>query len=97
MESQDVVRSLAALAQPVRLQVLRALVVTGPAGLTPRTMSEGLGIPANTLSFHLKALSQAGLVTQQRSSRHIVYRAADAQIDALLGYLGENCRGRERR
>ena len=56
MEEKDVVRSLAALAQPVRLQVFRALVVRGSTGLTPGTMAEALAIPANTLSFHLKEL-----------------------------------------
>ena len=91
MEEKDVVRSLAALAQPVRLQVFRALIVRGNTGLTPGTMAEALGIPPNTLSFHLKELTHAGLVTQERSSRHIIYRAAFAQMNALLGYLTENC------
>src|SRR3954449_502742 len=91
MEEQDVVRSLAALAQPVRLQVFRALVVRGASGLTPGAMAEGLGIPPNTLSFHLKELTHAGLVTQERASRNIIYRAAFDRMDALLGYLTENC------
>lgn len=91
MEEIDVVRSLAALAQPVRLQVFRALVVRGATGLTPGTMSEALGIPANTLSFHLKELTHAGLVTQERSSRNIIYRAAFERMNAVLGYLTENC------
>src|SRR5450631_2408448 len=91
MEEKDVVRSLAALAQPVRLQVFRALVVRGSTGLTPGTMAEALSIPANTLSFHLKELTYAGLVTQERSSRNIIYRAAFDHMDALLGYLTENC------
>jgi len=91
MEEQDVVRSLAALAQPVRLRVFRALVVRGSTGLTPGAMAEGLDIPANTLSFHLKELANAGLVTQQRSSRNIIYRAASGRMNALLGYLTKNC------
>jgi ArsR family transcriptional regulator len=91
MEHEAVVRSLAALAQPVRLQVFRALVVRGQDGLTPGAMCEGLGIPANTLSFHLKELTHAGLVTQQRSSRHIIYRAAFDHMNGLLAYLTENC------
>ena len=91
MEENDVVRSLAALAQPVRLQVFRALVVTGQAGLTPGTMAEALDIPANTLSFHLKELTHAGLVTQERASRNIIYRAAYGHMNALLAYLTENC------
>ena len=91
MEEKDVVRSLAALAQPVRLQVFRALVVRGRTGLTPGTLAEALQIPPNTLSFHLKELTNAGLVTQERASRHIIYRAAFDQMNALLGYLTENC------
>ena len=91
MEETHVIRSLAALAQPVRLQVFRALVVRGSEGLTPGTIAEGLGIPANTLSFHLKELTHAGLVTQERSSRNIIYRAAFGHMNALLGYLTENC------
>lgn len=96
MKEKDVVQSLAALAQPVRLQVFRALVVRGSTGLTPGTMSEALNIPANTLSFHLKELTHAGLVTQERASRNIIYRAAYGRMNALLGYLSENCcRGAE--
>ena len=91
MDSDEVIKSLAALAQPVRLQVFRALVVSGKDGLTPGTMAEGLGIPPNTLSFHLKELTHAGLVTQERSSRNIIYRAAYGRMNALLGYLTENC------
>jgi ArsR family transcriptional regulator len=91
MEERDVVKSLAALAQPVRLKVFRALVVRGPTGLTPGAMAEGLDIPANTLSFHLKELTNAGLVTQERQSRNIVYRASFDDMNALLGYLTENC------
>ena len=91
MEEIEVVKSLAALAQPVRLQVFRALIVTGDTGLTPGAMAEGLGIPANTLSFHLKELVHAGLVTQERASRNLIYRAAYARMNDLLGYLTENC------
>src|SRR5215213_1775196 len=91
MESNDVVRSLGALAQPVRLQVFRALVVAGGSGMTPGTMAEGLGIPPNTLSFHLKELANAGLVTQERASRNIIYRASFERMNALLGYLTDNC------
>lgn len=91
MEDDQVVKALGALAQPVRLKVFRALVVTGHAGLTPGTMAAALGMPLNTLSFHLKELTNAGLVTQERSSRNIVYRAAYDQMTALLGYLTENC------
>ena len=91
MDESTVVRALAALAQPLRLQVFRALVVAGSQGLTPGTMAEALGVPQNSLSFHLKELSNAGLVTQERASRHIIYRAAYEQMNGLLRYLTENC------
>lgn len=91
VEQAKVIHSLAALAHPVRLQVFRALVVAGANGMTPGTMSDGLSIPANTLSFHLKELAHAGLVTQERASRNIIYRAAYGHMTALLGYLTENC------
>mgnify|MGYP003580518212 CR=1 FL=1 len=91
MNEAEVVRALAALAQPVRLQVFRALVIAGPRGMTPSTLAEGLAIPASSLSFHLKELANAGLVTQERSSRNLIYRAAFDRMNALLGYLTENC------
>ena len=91
MEEQDVVRSLAALAQAARLQVFRALVIAGPRGMTPSVMAEGLGTPANTLSFHLKELLNAGLVTQERQGRNLIYRASFEHMNSLLGYLTENC------
>ncbi|MFO1338763.1 MAG: metalloregulator ArsR/SmtB family transcription factor [Burkholderiaceae bacterium] len=91
MDEQTAVRALAALAQPLRLQVFRALVVAGQEGLTPGTMAEALGVPQNSLSFHLKELAHAGLVTQARASRYIVYRAAYGQMNALLGYLTRHC------
>jgi len=91
MDDIEVVKALSALAQPVRLRVFRALVVVGKEGLTPGTMADALGIPAATLSFHLKELANAGLVTQERASRHLIYRAAYQRMNALLGYLTENC------
>jgi ArsR family transcriptional regulator len=91
MDEQQVIRALAALAHPVRLTIFRALVVAGPAGLTPGVMQEGLGIPATTLSFHLKELAQAQLVSSERQGRSLLYRAAFAQMNTLLGYLTANC------
>ncbi len=91
MEKASVIQALAALAHPIRLEVFRALIVRGDDGLTPGTMAEALEIPANALSFHLKELAHAGLVTQQRSSRHIIYRAAYDHMNGVLGYLTENC------
>ena len=59
--------------------------------MTPSVMAEGLGTPPNTLSFHLKELLNAGLVTQERQGRNLIYRAAFDRMNALLGYLTENC------
>jgi len=91
MEDKDVIKALAALAQPHRLQAFRALVVAGQEGLTPGHLTEQLEIPANTLSFHLKELTSAGLISQTRDGRHLIYRAAFEQMNALLGYLTANC------
>ncbi|KQP35470.1 helix-turn-helix transcriptional regulator [Pseudorhodoferax sp. Leaf274] len=91
MQEADAVQSLAALAQVLRLRLFRALVVAGPEGLTPGTLAEQLGVAGNTLSFHLKELTRAGLVTQERQGRNLVYRASFDTMDALLRYLTENC------
>jgi len=91
MEEKDVVRSLAALAQPLRLKLFRALVVAGRRGMTPGVMAEGAGVPPATVSFHLKELMNAGLVTQERLGRNLVYRASFEQVDALMRYMMANC------
>ena len=91
MRETDVVRALAALAQEVRLRVFRALVVAGPAGLTPGDLAAQLEVAPNTLSFHLKELSHAGLISQERQGRNLIYRAAFDTMNALLAYLTENC------
>jgi DNA-binding transcriptional ArsR family regulator len=91
MKETDVVQSLAALAQALRLRIFRALVVAGDEGLTPGVMADQLAILPNTLSFHLKELTHSGLVSQERQGRHLVYRASFVQVNALLSYLTENC------
>lgn len=91
MEENTVIRSLMALAQAVRLRVFRALVVAGPEGLTPGALSETLQVPATGLSFHLKELTNAGLVSQERQGRNLIYRASFDQMNELLAYLTENC------
>ncbi len=75
MDETLAVKSLAALAQDTRLRIFRALVVQGPQGLTPGQLSESLGVAGTALSFHLKELSHAGLVSQERNGRHLIYRA----------------------
>lgn len=91
MQETDVIRSLAALAQDVRLRAFRALVVAGPEGLTPTALCEQLGVAPNALSFHLKELTHAQLVTQERQGRNLIYRAAFDRMNDLLGYLTLNC------
>jgi DNA-binding transcriptional ArsR family regulator len=91
MENQDVIRALGALAHDLRLKVFRMLVVAGQAGLTPGTIADQLDVPGATLSFHLKELMHARLVTQQREGRNLIYRAEFDQMNALLGFLTDNC------
>lgn len=91
MEEKTAVTALAALAQQMRLRVFRALVGAGPAGMTPGALSAMLDVPASTLSFHLKELAHAGLVTQERDSRHLIYRPALQHMNDLLAYLTNHC------
>ena len=91
MEDKHVIKALAALAQTNRLQIFRSLVVKGPDGLTPAVIAEQLGIPGNTLSFHLKELMHADLITQERSGRNLIYRAQYDRMNAVLTYLSQNC------
>ena len=91
MDQNQAVKSLAALAQPLRLEIFRALVAAGEAGATPGALVEALGVPSTSLSFHLKELTQAGLLSQERNGRHLVYRVIFDHMTALIGYLVENC------
>lgn len=91
MKEADVIKSLAALAQPNRLQVFRALVVAGREGMQPSQLAERFELPAATLSFHLKELMNAGLISQERDGRNLIYRAEFKRMDGLLGYLTDNC------
>lgn len=91
MEEYTAVASLGALAQPVRLRVFRALVGAGPAGMNAGALGAMLGVPASSLSFHLKELLHAGLVTQQRDGRNQIYRASLDRMAALMDYLAAHC------
>lgn len=91
MEETEVVSALSALAQPQRLRIFRALVGAGPAGLTPGALGAMLGLPGSTLSFHLKELTHAGLVTPQRDGRHLIYRPQIAPMNDLMDYLTAHC------
>ena len=91
MKENDAVAALAALAQSARLRVFRALVGAAPEGLTPSVLSATLDIPPSTLSFHLKELIHADLVTVERAGRSLIYRPAIRQMNDLLGYLTDHC------
>jgi DNA-binding transcriptional ArsR family regulator len=93
LDERTAVAALAALAQGMRLRVFRALVGAGPQGMTPGALAVTLGVGASTLSFHLKELMHAGLVSQQRDGRHLIYRPELAHMNALLGYLSAHCCG----
>ena len=87
------VQRLAALAHPSRLAIFRLLVEAGPQGLAAGALALRLGLPAPTLSFHLKELAQAGLARARPQSRFVIYSAEFAAINGLIGYLTENCCG----
>jgi ArsR family transcriptional regulator, arsenate/arsenite/antimonite-responsive transcriptional repressor len=95
MDEKTAVSALSALAQGMRLRVFRALVGAGPQGLTPGVLAATLDVSASTLSFHLKELMHAGLVSQQRDGRHLIYRPELAHMNELLAYLVAHCCGGE--
>ncbi|MBU6270101.1 MAG: helix-turn-helix domain-containing protein [Betaproteobacteria bacterium] len=91
MNEKAAVAALAALAQQARLRVFRALVGAGPQGMTPGALSAMLDIPASTLSFHLKELVHADLVSAEREGRNLHYRPALGRMNDLLVYLTAHC------
>lgn len=91
MEITDAVTALAAIAQETRLAVFRALVVAGPDGLSAGRIADALAVAPATLSFHLKELDRAGLITARQDGRYVIYAANFEQMNALLGFLTENC------
>jgi ArsR family transcriptional regulator len=93
MEKTDAVTALAALAQDNRLDVFRLLVQAGPDGLPAGAVAEALDLAPNTLTFHFDRLRMAGLVTVRREGRSMIYAAQFDTMNALLGFLTENCCG----
>jgi DNA-binding transcriptional ArsR family regulator len=93
METNTALAALSALAQESRLAIFRLLVQRGPEGLTVGKIGEILGLPPATLSFHLKELAHAGLLSAQQEGRFISYSANFATMNELLGFLTENCCG----
>ena len=93
MNSSDAVTALGALAQEHRLGLFRLLVQAGPDGMAAGAIAERLGVPNSSLSFHLAQLSRAGLIRQERRHRERIYSADYGTMNALVGFLMENCCG----
>lgn len=91
MQPAAVIEALGALAQEHRLALFRLLVQAGKRGMTAGAIAEALGVPNSSLSFHLNQLNRAGLVTQERQHRSLIYRANYHSMNALVAYLMENC------
>ena len=91
IEHTSNVVKLAALAQETRLALFRLLVEAGPAGLAAGVIAERLGVAPPTLSFHLKELTYAGLIRAAQQGRYVIYSADFEAMNALIGYLTENC------
>lgn len=91
MENKQTVSILSALAQETRLDIFRLLVRAGKEGLAAGAIGQTLGIPAATLSFHLKELKHAGTVLRRREGRSLIYKANFETMNALLAFLTENC------
>jgi DNA-binding transcriptional ArsR family regulator len=91
MNEDQAIDALGALAHPQRLRVFRALVVAGPEGLTPGVLADQLDVARNALSFHLKELAHAHLVTTEQQGRNLIYRAQYDRMNGLIGYLTEHC------
>lgn len=91
MENKLAVQLLSSIAQEARLEIFRLLVQAGAEGLAAGAIGEKLQIPASTLSFHLKELNVAGLISSRQVSRFIYYSANYEAMNGLLAYLTENC------
>ncbi len=94
MDSDQAVNALGALAHDTRLALFRMLVERGPEGLSAGSIAERLAVPPSSLSFHLQHLHRAGLITQRRLHRQLIYAAEYGAMNALLAYLTDNCCGR---
>lgn len=93
MKAAEAVAALASLAHEHRLGVYRMLVEAGPQGMNAGTIAARLKLPPSSLTFHLQQLHRAGLITQERNSRQLIYAADFDAMNGLVGYLTENCCG----
>jgi ArsR family transcriptional regulator, arsenate/arsenite/antimonite-responsive transcriptional repressor len=94
MESSQTVQALGALAHETRLALYRMLVERGPEGWPAGVIAERLGVPPSSLTFHVQHLHRAGLITQRRLGRQLIYAADFSVMNDLVCYLTENCCGR---
>jgi ArsR family transcriptional regulator, arsenate/arsenite/antimonite-responsive transcriptional repressor len=95
VDTRQTIAALSALAHEHRLAIYRMLVEAGPAGMSAGIIAERLGVPPSSLTFHTQALVRAGLATQRRLSRQLIYAADFAAMNTLVSYLTENCCGGE--
>ncbi|MGA8616883.1 MAG: metalloregulator ArsR/SmtB family transcription factor, partial [Xanthobacteraceae bacterium] len=93
MDQKRAIAALGALAQETRLELFRLLVTCGPGGLPAGGIAERLGVLPSSLSFHLQQLVHAGLITQRRLSRQLIYSTEYGAMNELMAYLTENCCG----
>ena len=93
MQAETAIAALGALAQEHRLALFRLLVQAGDTGMPAGAIADALGVPNSSLSFHLAQLSRAGLILRERRHRSLIYRASYPAMNALVGYLMENCCG----
>jgi DNA-binding transcriptional ArsR family regulator len=93
MNTSDAISAFSALAHEHRLAVYRLLVQAGPEGMAAGEIAEAVSLAPSSLSFHLAHLNRAGLITQRRESRSLIYSADFAQMNALVGFMTENCCG----
>ena len=91
MHAVAAIEALSALAQEHRLALFRLLVQAGEQGMAAGAIADALGVPNSSLSFHLAQLNRAGLISQERRHRSLIYRANYGKMNALVGYLMENC------
>ena len=91
MDTAQALAALGSLSQEHRLSVFRLLVQAGASGMPAGAIAEALGVPNSSLSFHLAHLHRAGLIKQERQSRSLIYSADYASMNALVGFLMENC------
>ena len=93
MEERQALIAFGAMSQETRLRIVRLLVKAGPQGMAAGAVAEAVDVSPSNVSFHLKELERAGLVTARRDSRSIVYSAEYDALSGLIRFLMEDCCG----